>query len=131
MDWVRADAARQGVIEMFLGLQMAAHFPSVQLVYPDTPLPMDEDSDFEDAPEEPALPDTLKVPCSCWALYSLHCIPIFCVVAELLQSILTAEISQDSYIQTVLCWDDDAGNYKKNRDVLAFDMQMAPSLPRS
>ncbi len=60
---VFADAARQGVIEMFLGLQMAVHFPSVQLVYPDTPLPLNSDSDLEDAPEEPALPDASKVLC--------------------------------------------------------------------
>ena len=56
-----ADAARQGVIEMFLGLQMGAHFPSVQLVYPDTPLPMSDESDGEEAPDEPALPDILRV----------------------------------------------------------------------
>ena len=46
---------------MFLGLQMGVHFPSVQLLYSDTSLPLSDESDAEDAPEEPALSDLLKV----------------------------------------------------------------------
>lgn len=56
-----ADATRQSVIEMFLGLQMGVHFPSVQLLYTDTSLPLSDESEAEDAPDEPALPDSLKV----------------------------------------------------------------------
>ena len=46
---------------MFLGLQMGVHFPSVQLLYTDTSLPLSDESEAEDAPDEPALPDLLKV----------------------------------------------------------------------
>lgn len=46
---------------MFLGLQMGVHFPSVQLLYADTSLPLSDESEAEDGPDEPALPDLPKV----------------------------------------------------------------------
>ncbi|KAK9864967.1 hypothetical protein WJX84_007279 [Apatococcus fuscideae] len=69
---VLSDAARQSVIEMFLGLQMGVHFPSVQLLYTDTSLPLSDESEAEDAPDEPAPSDLLKL-CSSSFLTGLTC----------------------------------------------------------
>lgn len=43
---VLADSTRQLIVEMFLGLRMSQHFPSVRLVHTD-PTPLEDESDTE------------------------------------------------------------------------------------
>ncbi|KAK9818315.1 hypothetical protein WJX72_010447 [[Myrmecia] bisecta] len=48
---VLSDATRQSVVEMFLGLRLDHHFPSVKFLYNDS-LPMNDDSDEEVSEDE-------------------------------------------------------------------------------
>ena len=46
---VLSDAHHQQIIEMFLGLRMRQHFPSVTFLYPEAAVPLEGESDDEGA----------------------------------------------------------------------------------
>ena len=58
---VLSDASRQMVIELFLGLRLGQHLPSLKLHYPPPGPPEDPESDTEEADE-----DGLHAPRQVW-----------------------------------------------------------------
>ena len=44
---VLSDATRQQIVEMFLGLRMSQHFPSIKPAYVDSQVPLEDETDTE------------------------------------------------------------------------------------
>ena len=56
-----SDASRQMVIELFLGLRLRQHLPSLRLHYPAPPAPVDPESEDDEGDEESPIPASRPV----------------------------------------------------------------------